>query len=137
MTDLSEEDVFYQTIYAEAQGECEEGQKWVAWVIMNRAQLDKDYWGGKSIKDVCLKGGQFECWNDKTRGTGIKIKYQKDYDAIVSRTRPIYLKVENQDPTGGADHYNNPKKESYPPWTKNCTEVKKIGNHQFYKSKSL
>jgi N-acetylmuramoyl-L-alanine amidase len=57
MANLGELEVYQKTIYAEARGESEEGQRWVAWVIKNRAHLNKSYWGGNSIKGVCLKEG--------------------------------------------------------------------------------
>jgi len=44
----------------------------------------------------------------------------------------VYL---SQDPTSGCDHYNNPDKEGFPPWTNNVMRVIKIGHHQFYRSK--
>ena len=44
----TELNIFAATIYAEARGEPEEGQIWVAWVIKNRANLNKSYWGGSS-----------------------------------------------------------------------------------------
>ena len=130
MTHLSEKEVFAKTIYAEARGEPEEGQRWAAWVIKNRARKNREYWGGNSIKDVCLKSRQFECWNDKN---DIEIKEQDSYRKIRRLTDQIYDEPSTSDPTGGADHYNNPQKEGYPPWTEKCTRKRQIANHVFYK----
>ncbi len=49
-----------KTIYAEARRGPFEGQQWFAWVIKNRARLNRDNWGGGIIKGVCLKARQFE-----------------------------------------------------------------------------
>uniref|UniRef100_A0A914W970 Cell wall hydrolase SleB domain-containing protein n=1 Tax=Plectus sambesii TaxID=2011161 RepID=A0A914W970_9BILA len=128
---LSERDVFAKTVYAEARGEPVEGQVWVAWVIKNRARMNRGYWGGNTIKGVCLKKGQFECWNGKS---DIDVSGEPQvYQRIHRLTDAIYVAPPGNDPSGGADHYNNPDKEGYPPWTKNCKRLRKIGHHQFYK----
>jgi spore germination cell wall hydrolase CwlJ-like protein len=129
MAHLDEREVFAKTVYAEARGESEEGQKWVAWVIKNRARMNRAYWGGSSIKDVCLCNGQFECWNNIN---DIEISEQGVYRRICELTNKIYDAPHRDDPTNGADHYNNPDKEGYPSWTKNCRRLNKIGNHVFY-----
>lgn len=130
MAGLDEREVFKKTIYAEARGEPEEGQQWVAWVIKNRARFNREYWGGSSIKGVCLHPGQFECWNGQS---DIPIYEQDAYQRISQLADRIFDADPSQDPTGGADHYNNPHNEGYPPWTQNCQYLRKIANHQFYK----
>ncbi|KAE9547607.1 hypothetical protein FO519_009181 [Halicephalobus sp. NKZ332] len=130
MAHLSEREVFAKTVYAEARGEPIEGQEWVAWVIKNRAKMDRSYWGGSSIKAVCLHPGQFECWKGVN---DIGINEPRVYEDIRRLTDGIYDAPPHSDPTGEADHYNNPDKEGYPSWTKNCTPVKEIGDHVFYK----
>ena len=127
----SERDVLIATLYAEARGEQEdEGLRWVVWVIRNRADLNRSYWGGSRIKNVCLHPGQFECWTNSPHGIDMT-----ESDSI-SRCERIVNEVfaSSQDPTRGCDHYNNPSKEGYPSWTNNFKKDKKIGNHQFYKS---
>ncbi|CAF3873941.1 unnamed protein product [Rotaria sp. Silwood1] len=130
MANLSEREVFRKTIYAEARGEPLEGQQWVAWVIKNRARLNRSYWGGSSIKGVCLHPQQFECWNGRS---DIEINEAEAYANISQWADRIFDADSSQDPTGGADHYNNPDKEGYPPWTQNCQKLRKIEHHQFYK----
>jgi len=130
MAGLSEREVYAKTLYGEARGESERGQEAVAWVIKNRANKNRDYWGGGSIKGVCLKPGQFECWNGRS---DIEIKEPGAYDKCSKVANRVYDADPRDDPTRGADHYNNPDKEGYPAWTKNCTKTFKIGNHQFYK----
>lgn len=123
-------DIFAKTIYAEARGEPLEGQKWVGWVIKNRAYAHRSYWGGSTIEGVCLKPGQFECWNDCD---DINIRQPDVYQNIRSWSDELYSASMRHDPTGGCDHYNNPAKEGYPSWTRNVEKVRKIGNHQFYR----
>jgi N-acetylmuramoyl-L-alanine amidase len=130
MAHLPEKEVFAKTLYAEARGESEEGQKWVAWVIKNRARMNRTYWGGSSIKDVCLFKNQFECWNNKS---DIEIKEPQVYERIRRLTDKIYDAPHGDDPTGGTDHYHNPDKEGHQPWVDNCKLVRRIGNHVFYK----
>jgi N-acetylmuramoyl-L-alanine amidase len=120
--------ILLKTIYAEARGEAEEGQRAVAWVIKNRADLNREYWGGNTIAGVCKKQGQFECWKGRD---DIGIHEMASYRAIDKWLPQVY--VQKPDPTNGCDHYNNPTKEGDPDWTKNCSLKEKIGNHQFYK----
>uniref|UniRef100_A0AC35EYG1 Cell wall hydrolase SleB domain-containing protein n=1 Tax=Panagrolaimus sp. PS1159 TaxID=55785 RepID=A0AC35EYG1_9BILA len=111
MANLDEREVFKKTIYAEARGEPEVGQQWVAWVIKNRAYLNRSYWGGSSIKAVCLHPNQFECWKDKS---DIEINEPEAYHRISKWADAVYDAPQKDDPTGGCDHYNNPSKEKEP-----------------------
>jgi len=116
-----------KTVYAEARGEVEQGQRAVAWVIKNRADLNRGYWGGNTIAGVCRKPGQFECWNGRS---DIEMSETRARDSINAWLPSVYL---GPDPSRGSDHYNNPDKEGYPDWTRNCQKTVKIANHQFYK----
>ncbi|OXA39491.1 spore cortex-lytic enzyme [Folsomia candida] len=129
MSHLSERDVLAKTIYAEARGEPDEGQRAVAHVIKNRAAKNRDYWGGSSVKGVCLKDKQFECWNGRS---DIDInephayqKAQRIADEVLSSRDP------RNDPSRGSTHYNNPDKED-PDWGRKIPKTTKIGKHQFY-----
>lgn len=124
--------VLLDTIFAEARGESEQGQKAVAWVIKNRADLNRSYWGGNTIAGVCLHPGQFECWNGDgaQRIAEAKRREPGAVAAIESWLPNVFL---GRDPSNGSDHYNNPDKEGYPSWTNNCRRTVKIGHHQFYK----
>lgn len=129
---MSDKDILAQTVYHEARGEKEKGVRGVAHVIMNRSKANKSYWGGDSVGKVCKQPGQFECWN---AGRSTEIKERARYNEIKQITDRIYDGRDRDDPTGGADHYNNPAKEGYPGWTDNCDRKERIGNHQFYKTK--
>ncbi|GMT15559.1 hypothetical protein PFISCL1PPCAC_6856, partial [Pristionchus fissidentatus] len=121
--------VLKKTIWLEARGEPHEGQVGVAYVIKNRANANRDYWGGNTIAGVCLKPQQFECWNNrKPEDTHPKGEGYEDYDGWVKDV----LDGKIGDPTKGAQYYNNPDKEGYPAWTNNVKKGVKSGNHQFY-----
>lgn len=125
----SELSIFAVTIYGEARGESDEGKLWVAWVIKNRALKNKPYWGGNSIKNVCLHELQFHCWSGKQ---DFIINDLATFEKILVLAENVIKS--NQDPTDGCDHFLNPKKlSSTPLWVNNLRLVKAIGNHNFYK----
>ncbi|XP_045462252.1 spore cortex-lytic enzyme-like [Harmonia axyridis] len=128
---LTDREIFAKTIYGEARGEPVEGQRWVAWVIKNRARANKSYWGGSVIGDVCRKRLQFSSWNGKT---DIAIGDPSTFQKILQLANSIYDAPASEDPTGGCDHFHSKKMKKYPSWIRNCKEVKTIGNHIFYKS---
>jgi len=138
----SELNVLAATIYGEARSidEPEEGRTAIVYVIINRAVLNQHYWGGNSIKGVCLAPYQFECWN----GNSITIKERDVFETIKTNARRILREVQQairnrdgfpfpNDPTNGCDHYNNPRKENAD-WVRNVTRRLSIGNHVFYQS---
>ncbi|XP_045463590.1 uncharacterized protein LOC123673176 [Harmonia axyridis] len=129
---MSDRDIFAKTIYAEARGEGQEGWEAAAWVIKNRAHANRPHWGGSSIGRVCRQPYQFECWNGRN---DIEIDDPSLYNRIKRVTDRIYDEPMSRDPTGGCDHYNNPQKEGYPDWTRNCNRKMDVGNHVFYKEK--
>ena len=116
-----------KTIYGEARGEPELGQRAVAWVIYNRVQLNRNYWGGNTIASVCRAQYQFECWNGVS---DIIMTETGARNAIDNWLLLVYL---GSDPSFGSQYFNNPDKEGYPPWTNNVIRTVKIGAHQFYK----
>ena len=109
MADLNEFDVFCKTIYAEARGEPLEGQQWVAWVIKNRAgQTEQRLTGvGHTIRGVCL-GIKINSKPGTVYRLDIAINEPGVYNEIRRWARQIYDAPASADPTGGADHYNNP-----------------------------
>jgi spore germination cell wall hydrolase CwlJ-like protein len=126
----SELRVFAATIYAEVGNEPEEIQIWLGWIIKNRARKNRQYWGGKSIKSVCLFPNQFECWN------GMQPIDIKSLEAFHLALRIAHrVMQENEDPTEGCDHFNNPNKDVPADWMKNVKTIKRINNHVFYREK--
>lgn len=119
--------VFALTLYLECRGEPTEGQQWVGWVIKNRAA--QGYADG-TIKGVCLQPWQFECWNGRDT---IQIENGSVYQRIRNWSDQLYDQSIQFDPTGGCDHYNNPKKEKAD-WVERVTLKRIIGDHHFYKA---
>uniref|UniRef100_A0AC34GIF6 Uncharacterized protein n=1 Tax=Panagrolaimus sp. ES5 TaxID=591445 RepID=A0AC34GIF6_9BILA len=50
--DDNDMDVLIKTVFMEARGESTEGQAAVTYVIVQRARLNKSYWGGNTIAGV-------------------------------------------------------------------------------------
>jgi N-acetylmuramoyl-L-alanine amidase len=130
MSNRRNQEILAKTIYLEARDQPTEGQKAVGHVIMNRVQEDRTEWGGNSIEGVCFKDQQFECWNGKTIDD-IKIDEPDAYKKCLDVADDI-LKGKSKDPTGGANHYNNPTKEPNASWPNNCKKLKDIKDHRFY-----
>jgi len=124
-------ETLYKTVYGESRGEPDDGQKAVTGVILNRAKQDKSYWGGSGVGNVCRHPGQFECWNGKN---DIPIHEKQAYERVKRNVDEV-LDNPGKDYAGGCDHFNNPKKEGYPDWTRNCHQRYSKGDHVFYQSK--
>jgi N-acetylmuramoyl-L-alanine amidase len=120
--------ILLKTIYGEARHESRRVQLGVAWVILNRARLNKSYFGGCSIADVCQSRGQFECWK-----MGSFHMYDRDAKRSIEEWLPFVYQY--ADPTNGCDYFHNPFKQGYPEWTKDCTYIITIGSLKFYKTK--
>ncbi|CAJ0943836.1 unnamed protein product, partial [Mesorhabditis belari] len=136
---LSDKEVFAHTIYGEARDQKKKvglpGWTWPAWVIKNRARYNEGYWGGDSIRRVCLHPGQFECWNDGIWQKWIPIKEKRTYEDIRRVTDQIFDQrwSPQADPTHGSDHYHNPENEKRPSWVGKCahnmkSEARKRGD---------
>jgi N-acetylmuramoyl-L-alanine amidase len=96
--------ILLDTVFTEAGGQPEECQRAVAWVIKNRADMNRPKWGGNTIAGVCVHPGQFECWKDDKRHMIAEGK-RKDPQSL--RTLDAWLPEVylTPDPTGGADRY--------------------------------
>ncbi|OWA51662.1 hypothetical protein BV898_16139 [Hypsibius exemplaris] len=136
-------EILQKTIYGEARGEGERGKKAVAWVIKNRVDQGKAYWGGADYEKVCRMPGQFECWNNKS-------DIVVTDDAVFAKIGKLIYDPETElsvydsdDPTDSADHFhnppidvhNNPKTGGKPNWLPNCDFKCDIGKHRFYRTK--
>ena len=128
----SELRVFAATIYAEVRNEPEEIKIWLGWIIKNRAKKNRPYWGGNSIKSVCLYPNQFECWNSVQ---SIDIKDLEGFHLAKRIAHQVIQDSDEQDPTEGCDHFNNPNKDVPADWMRNVKLIKRIHNHVFYREK--
>ena len=146
MSNYSETDLqtMTLTVWAEARGEPEEGQRAVAWVIRNRYE-HPGWWSrqkGDGIPDdtiaaVCRDKCQFSCWNASDQNN------RRLYDPATARTlaymriRALCLDVleapAKEDPTHGADYYCTRAVADKTAWARGKTPVATIGHHQFYR----
>ena len=124
------EEVAVRTLYGEARGEPEDGQRAVAHVLWNRV---RDGRWGETLVTVCLARMQFSCWNasDPNRE---QIAALADHAPILERLRSVLSRARNErDPTGGATHYFSSFMVQPPKWSIGATFCGTFGHHRFYK----
>ncbi len=118
-----------KTIWGEARGEGEIGQKAIACVVINRF-CSKKWFAGKTIADTCTKKWQFSCWNENDPNREKMEKLTKEdlgniYDiafaAVCGHQPDIVFK---------STHYHT--ENVHPKWAENKIPVVKIGHHLFY-----
>lgn len=121
--------IIADTLYLEARGEGEHGQRAVATVIYNRAQNT-----GKTFEAVCLQPFQFSCWNaSKTRKITPKTRSDaKAYELCLAIEKELL--TGNFEPLGEWTHYYNPRLCS-PKWARDGQNKTQIGNHIFLKTR--
>jgi spore germination cell wall hydrolase CwlJ-like protein len=117
-----------RTIWQEARGEMEDGQRAIAHVIVNR--LRDGRWG-KSLASVCMWDRQFSGWNNSDPNRIASCTLPDDNPAL-ARFREFITEAmtgADPDPTNNSTHYFNPKIVN-PPWAEG-KPYKQIGNHRF------
>lgn len=121
--------VVADTLYLEARGEGEHGQRAVATVIYNRA-----HGKAEKMEGVCLKPKQFSCWNaSKTRKITPKTRSDaKAYELCLAIEKELL--TGNFEPLGEWTHYYNPRLCS-PKWARDGQFKTQIGNHIFLKTR--
>lgn len=120
-----------RTIYGEARGEPEEGQRAVAHVLVNRMASGR--WG-KSLAAVCLAPAQFSCWNTNDPNRRLMLELPDDNAALVKfREMVNSALMGSADPTLGASHYYAASMQKPPAWIQGATSCGRIGNHFFYR----
>lgn len=130
-------DTLTRTMAGEVRGESREGRIAMAWSVRNRATYPASTkWWGNTIKEVCLKAGQFDCWRTGDPNYNV-VTAMKASDSLYQELYNLALLVttgEVEDPTGGATHYLNPTiLRGLPNWAKPERRVAIIGAHHFYK----
>ncbi len=119
-------DVIAKTIYAEAQGESEDGKKAVASVIWNRANGNV-----ANFEQVIKKRNQFSCWNGK-----VDLNPGRGVPWLESVRIARSMVAGEFSPTVEHTHYYNPEKAD-PSWAytdKTRTKLRDhidIGRHRF------
>ena len=83
--------ILKKTLVGEAADEMEQGQRAICWVIYNRVVGHKTYWydekEGNTIAGVCLKRGQFECWNVGNAGLQMSKVFEDKTDFVRQERR--------------------------------------------------
>lgn len=117
--DIMSEDLelLARIIYAEARGECFEGQVAVGAVVLNR--VESPHFPG-TVKEVIYQAGQFTAVRDG--------QFELKPDSVAYQAALAAL--EGADPTNGALFYYNPKLAT-DSWIRTRSVVRSIGNHRF------
>lgn len=116
------------TLWMEARGESEDGQRAVAHVLVNR--LYDGRWG-HTLASVCLWKMQFSCWNTEDVNR-VKMATLPEDDPILANLKTFLNNALSgtPDPTQGATHYYAASMPNPPPWAQNKAFLQ-IGNHRF------
>lgn len=125
-------DIAARTLWAEARGEPEDGQRAVAHVMVNRV---KDGRWGMNLASVCLAPLQFSCWNSRDPNRLAMAKLPDDDSMLAKLAGMISAAATGKpDPTGGATHYFNPDAVPEPDWAKPpAIPCGKFGAHLFFR----
>lgn len=118
-----------RTLYGEARGEPEAGQRAVAHVIVNRLRSNR--WG-PTLASVCVWDRQFSSWNNTDPNRTMLVSLSENDPAVVTFGRYVEeaLSRVDPDPTQGALWYYNPA-IAKPAWDQGQSFVQ-IGNHRFF-----
>ena len=118
-------------VFMEASAEPPEGQRAVAWVLVNR--LRDGRWGS-TLASVCLAPYQFSSFNtgDPNRK---RLAQTPDNDPTLKQIEGFVQDALNgvgTDPTNGALWYVN-EALAKPDWMAEYVQTAKIGNHTFFR----
>jgi hypothetical protein len=120
------------TVYFEASGEPEQGQKAVVKVILNRAVRRR-----KTLKQIVLEPWQFSCWNSGLRGP-LTNPLRPDLLAKIHETCIIGVQEWIDGARlRGATHFYAPKSMvpvgRVPSWVPSMTHIADMYGHKFYR----
>lgn len=125
------EQIAARTLYGEARGEIEDGQRAVAHVLQNRL---KDGRWGNTLATVCLWPFQFSCWGPRDPNLKLMAALPDD-DPMLNKLAGFVraAQTEPSDPTKGSTHYFSTSMILPPDWATGAEFVVQIGNHKFYR----
>ncbi|AUG52126.1 hydrolase [Thalassospira marina] len=135
LASLTPMDILARTIYGEARGEDLAGMEAIAAVVLNRVAFSKargGYWWGNDIVAVCLKKGQFSCWNegDPNREKLLRVNDRDPAFRLCRRVAKRAIDGLLPDPVQGATHYHVVQIDPW--WARGHVPLCEIGNHVFY-----
>lgn len=121
-----------RTLFGEARGEGEAGQRAVAHVFVNRMRDKNGRWGS-TLASVCLWRDQFSCWRSSDPNFQVLCALADDAQTLVTFKGFIQDALDDEpDPTKGATHYFAISMLKPPFWEKDATFNAQIGHHKFY-----
>lgn len=125
------EQIAARTLWQEARGEPEEGQRAVAHVLVNRLRSGR--WG-TSLAGVCLARKQFSGWNDNDPNRLPSCLLADNDPALIKFGGFLADALTGEpDPTHGATHYYATSMATPPAWAIGQTPSAEIGNHRFFR----
>ena len=130
-----EHKLYFDTIFAEVSKakNFESDAAAIASVIKNRASRPERF--GGSLAEVILRPNQFSSVGTQEFMKAQMGKFTPDEEDVYKQVVQIgsgVLRGSIEDPTGGADHYFNPKLVK-PSWAKKMKKVFDSGSHVFFK----
>lgn len=125
-----DDQIAVRTLWAEARGEPNEGQRAVAHVLINR---QKDGRWGKTLAEVCLAHKQFSCWLQSDPNWKALLRLSDFDPVLVSVGAALSAARQEPDFTGGATHYYALSMPNAPIWTLGATLCGQWGHQKFYK----
>ena len=137
-------EVLARTIFGEARGEPVEGQIAVAYCIVHRAQIAKEYvsrtlhrhplYGNGTIRAACQAPLQFSCWNDgdPTKARMLAVTLADPAYRCAHDIAEKVIKGEAEDGLPGTTHYFNPDVVAAPKWAAGLPYTT-IGHHRFFR----
>jgi len=128
------------TMWGEARSHGETGMRAVGHVIVNRAIVGANMWGGSEIRNVATHPYQFSCWNqnDPNRERMLNVHRlvpQSPDGQAWKLAQAIAVQIltgNSNDPTHGATMYHTT--EVQPSWSRSSRhrQVANVANHVFY-----
>jgi len=128
------------TIWGEARSTGEIGMRAVGHVIVNRANIGVQMYGGETIRGVATKDRQFSCWNDddpnRDKMLNIDSIIPESPDGVAWKVAQAVavqiLTGRSEDPTNGATMYHTARINPYWADDERTEEVSRIAGHVFY-----
>ena len=117
------------TLYHEARGESDAGQKAVVKVILNRAKAK-----GWPIADIVKARKQFSCFNKGLKDPSVWIRDVQSFGYVMENVHAGYEEWLAGDTLSGATHYYALKgmATGKPPyWAAGMKFIREIGGHRF------
>ena len=132
LSKFSDQEILAKTAWGENRGGGNDGMQSVINVIVNRAKTP--CWWGTSIRSVCIKPMQFDCWNDNDPNLekliAVNINDGAYATAIDLSIQAIAGKL--PDITNGACYYFAKSMNPWPLWARGKLPCADIANQLFF-----